>query len=37
MQLAPKDCVVLLVGTYTPVEESDDESKKAVTTQVAEA
>ena len=36
-QLAPKDCVVLLVGTYTPVEESDDESRKAVTTQVAEA
>ena len=37
MQLALKDCVVLLVGTYTPVEESDDESRMAITTQVAEA
>ena len=35
-QLAPKDCVAVLVGTYTPVEESDDDGK-IVNTQMAEA
>lgn len=36
-QLAPKDCVKVLVGTCTPVEESDSSGGKMVSTQVAEA
>lgn len=37
IQLAPKDCVKVLVGTCTPVEESDSSGGKMVSTQVAEA